>query len=164
MGRQAASRQQTELAKKSLAEAEEALRQAVLLKSDAAETWVALIQFYGQTGQLDKAERILAQAKRRLDPAQATAALAQCYDVLGKTDEAARQYELAVAGAPKDPAIARHVFAFHLRNNQTAKAEAQLNRFLDGTVDANDAQKTWARQALASMYLGAVTRRGRSER
>ncbi|MCX7424752.1 MAG: tetratricopeptide repeat protein [Planctomycetia bacterium] len=153
VGRQAASRQQTELAKKSLAEAEEALRQAVLLKSDAAETWVALVQFYGQTGQLDKAERILAQAKRRLDPAQATAALAQCYDVLGKTDEAARQYELAVAGAPKDPAIARLAFAFHLRGNQTDKAEAQLNRFLDGTVDANDAQKTWARQALASMYL-----------
>jgi cellulose synthase operon protein C len=150
VGKQAKNRQQPELAKKALDEAEGVLRKAVLLKSDEPEAWVALIQFYGQNDQLDKAEKTIAQAKRKLTPAQAAAALAQCYDVLGQVDQATKEYESALEIAPTDATVARRAAAFYLQNNQTSKGVAQLTRILDGKVEANEVQKSWARRALGS--------------
>lgn len=150
LGTQATNHQQTDVAAKRFAEAEESLRRAVLLKSDASDTWVALIQFYGQTGQIEKAEKTIVQARRKLSPKEAAVALSQCYEVLGHAKRAAEEHESALTIAPRDAAVARRAAAFYLRNNETAKGFTQLHRILKGEVDASAPQKAWARRVLAS--------------
>ena len=153
VGRQAQQREEAELAKKSLAEAEQALQHAVEIQPDAPEAWVALIQFHGQADQLAKAEKTIAQAKKSLSPTQAASALAQCYEALSMPDKAAEHYKAAVRLSPKDALVARRAATFYFRNNRDTEGEEQLQRIIEGEVDATDAQRAWARRMLGSMLF-----------
>jgi len=148
-----------------LDEAEDALRQAVILnKRDAPEPWIALIQFFGQTQQMEKADAIISQAQRKLERAVAAAALAQCYAVLNEPEKAAQQYEIAIRSAPKDAAVARRAAAFYFQINQIAKAKAQLVRILEeGEVNATEQQKAEAKHRLAQAAFEEGGRKNRQK-
>ena len=118
--------ERTEEADSLLTEAEEALRHAVILKVDAPEPWVALIQFFAQTQQTAKAEETIMDARRRLPPALAATALGQCYEVLNQPEKATEHYEIAIQNAPKDPLLAQSAATFYHRVNQIAKARADV--------------------------------------
>ncbi|MBN2218265.1 MAG: tetratricopeptide repeat protein [Pirellulales bacterium] len=132
-------------------EAEEAFRHAVILKSDAPEPWVALIQFLVQTGQNEKAEKTVVQAQRKLPKEVAATALGQCYEILGKTDKAREQYEAALANAPRDPNVVETVASFYYRTNQFAQVESLLMRIIRGEVNANKEQQMEARRRIATI-------------
>jgi len=161
VAKQADSRGKTAEAKKLFEEAEAAFKEAVRCKMDEPQTWVALIQFYSQTGKTESAESALAQAERRLPSREATGALAECYEALGKPAKAAEQFALALRNAPHNVDVVRRAAEFYLRTGRTEEAEVQLRRIADGDLEANEAQRAWARRTLA---FGLFARGGAKER
>ncbi len=130
-------------------DAEKALRQANSLDEKAPETWVALVRLYVATGQKDLAEKALAAARDKIPAATAPLALAECLELLGKTDDAGEQYALAVKLKPDDPAIVRSVAVYYIRKGELAKAAEQLVRIVGGQIQATPPQVADARGALA---------------
>ena len=163
VSRRMRSQERGEEADALLEEAEKEFKQAVIMKMDAPEPWVALIQFYAQSEQLEKAEKTIARARLKLPPVVAATALAQCYQVLNQPDKAEEQYEIAIANAPKDPLVAQSAATFYHRTNQLDRAKVQLVRIIEGDVDANEKQKQSARRTLALILSGEGGSKNREE-
>ncbi len=152
---------QTEEARQMFDEAEQSLRRVVDLAEDVPETWVELIRFLAGTGQTKKAEDALQQARGKIPPDQLPFVLARCYEGMGRLAEAEQYCEEALAAAPQDPAIARYVADFYLRNSQylasdpgqrsqaILRAEAILSRIIGGEVKGRQEDVIWARRQLA---------------
>lgn len=132
-----------------VAEAEKSLRRAIELKSDIAETWVALVEFLGSVDKTGDAMEAISQAQRKIPADKAPLALAQCYEVIEKNDKALEQYTLALAATPDDPAVIRSVVNFYQQIGKTTEAEAQLQRIIDEKVKVDDANMAWARRQMA---------------
>ena len=130
-------------------EAEKALRQASLLNEKAPEILVAQVQFFVRAGQRDRAEKILASGREKIDAAAAPLALAACLEILGKIDEASQQYALALKQKPDDPGLVRSVGTFHMRHGDLSKAADQLIRIVDGQVRGTEQQVAASRADLA---------------
>jgi len=141
------------LAQQLMGETEQALRHAVELSSQTAETWVPLIGFLGATEQRDKAEEAIQQAREKLPPDQAPLALAQCYAAIGQFDAAQEQYAGALAAAPNNSSIVRTVAEFYWRIGKYKQAEEQLQRIISGKVKAQQADVMWARRLRALILL-----------
>jgi len=131
------------------AEAEKALQQASLLGEKAPETWVALVQFFVRTGQKDSAEKALASAREKIPASDAPLALGGCLEILGKTDEAGRQYALALKQRPNDPGVVRNVAISYVRQGDLPKAADQFLRIINGQVPSTPRQVAEARRDLA---------------
>lgn len=129
-------------------EAEDILREAVQANEAAPEGWIALIQFLGQTKQLEKADAELQKAESAIEPARRMLALAQCHDSLGHVAEAEKFYQLALEERPNDPLVEYHLGDYRLRKGQIDLAEPLLERLAnrDSTAVRNQA---WARRNLA---------------
>jgi len=136
-----------------MGETEQALRHAVDLSSQTAETWVPLVRFLGGTEQRDKAQEAIQQAREKLPPDQAPLALAQCYEAIGEFDPAQEQYAGALAAAPNNPSIVRTVAEFYWRIGKYKQAEDQLQRIIEGEVQAQQADVMWARRLWALILL-----------
>jgi len=132
-----------------LAEAEQAFVRATEVAEDIAATWAALIRFYTETNQLDKAETAVARAEEKIPPENAAIALAQCYEAMNDTERAQKKYEEALAAEPGDPVTVRYAANFHLRTGNVAAAEELLGRLVDGDVAAGKSDRIWARRRLA---------------
>jgi len=138
---------------KMLREAENEFRQAIKLAENVPDTWVALIQFLGRTGQAERAEGAIADAQQKIPPGQAPMALAQCYEAVGRLDEAEKKYQAALAAAPNDPAIVRALADFYLRTGRPRQAEPQLDRLITGQVKASEDDLSWGRRSLGIALL-----------
>src|SRR5262249_40024259 len=112
------------------AKGEQALRQAVERFGQASETWVALVQFLARTNQKDKAEAEIDKAVKQYAGAKAPLALAQCYEVVGRLDQAEKQFELALAAQPNGVGVVHQVADFYLRNGKRQQAEPHLRHLL----------------------------------
>ncbi len=133
------------------AEAEKSLRRAVDLKSDVAETWVALVEFLSSVDKSSEAEELINKASGKIPADQAALALAQCYEAVEKNDQALEQYKLALAAKPDDQIVVRNVADFYQRIGKTVEAEALYNRILQGKVKADAGNISWARRQLAQI-------------
>lgn len=142
-------RQELVEAEQLLAEAEEAFVRATEVAGDIADTWVALIRFYTETNQLDKAEAAVARAEEKIPPENAAIALAQCYEAMNDVERAQKKYEEALAAKPGDAVTMRYAAKFHLRTHNVAAAEDLLERLVGGDVAAGKADRIWARRRLA---------------
>ena len=151
VGRRMQSEGQDEEARVLFDEGEQALRRAVVQKMDAPEPWIALIQFYGQTGQKEKARQTINRARLTLTTTAAATVLGQCYEVLDELDKAAEQYEIAVQANPKDPKIALQAAAFLARAKRIDEAKSHYLRVIQGKVDAEAPMKAEARRGMASL-------------
>ena len=118
------------------ANAEAALRRAVKLEPKLATTWTALVRHYILAGDPDKAKKATEEAAKNLPPKDAAMALAQCYDVMGMVDAAAKEYGKALAAAPGNIAVIRAAADFYVRSRQAELAEPLLLKIIDGTVKA----------------------------
>src|SRR5262249_11009581 len=86
------------------AEARRVLEGLVERSGDVADSWVALIQHLVREDDWERAEATLAQAQRRLSGENTQyIGLGQCYEALGKVDQAEQSYRLALTAAPADP-------------------------------------------------------------
>ena len=152
IGRRAKAEGQTKKAEELLTEAEKALRRAVEIEPKLPATWVALIQFLSSCDKEDQAEKLIDEASKSIPAKQAPLAIAQCYEVMGKTDAAEGKYEAALAASPQDVLVLRAVADFYCRVGKAVPAEALLRRIVDGKVQAGDADMIWARRQLALIF------------
>ena len=110
-----------------------------------------------------EAAKAIKDAEAVLPQPEASLALAQCCEVLGKvyegTDEEKKKqwyaqakgwYEKAQAARPDDLSVTRHLAEFFLQTKQLAEVEAQLNAILKrGSKPQNAEMVAWARRAFA---------------
>ena len=144
-------------------EAEKAFRRATELAGNVPDPWVALIQFLVQTKDQAKAEAAIQRARRQLPPAQAPLALAQCYEGLGRVDQAAKYYRAALAANADDAATLRTSASFYLRHDKATEGERLLHRLLDPRVKARKDDLAWARRNIA-IRLVATGKRGNADK
>jgi tetratricopeptide (TPR) repeat protein len=152
---------QTEEAQQMYSEAEESLRHVVDLAEDVPEIWVELIRFLAATGQVEKAEDALREARDKIPPDRLPLALAQSYESMGRLELAEQHCEEALAAAPQDPAIARYVADYYYRKGRyltsepsqqsqaILRSEAILRRIISGEVKGQRKDVIWARRRLA---------------
>ena len=146
-----------------LKQAEGAFRQAILMKSDATDPWVTLIQFYAQNKMNAKAEEAIDRAKMNLPETIAAATLAQCYEILNQPKKAAAQYRAALNMAPGSATVAENVANYYYRTNRIADAKAQLMRIIERKVDASKQQVMQARRRLALILSEQGDQQSRNE-
>jgi len=147
LAQRAKMEQRTTEAQDMLREAEEELRLALKLADESTGAWVTLIQFFGRTDQIQKAEQAIAEAQRK---GLAPLALGQCHEAISQFDEAEEKYKQALAAAPRDPAVARHIANFYLRIGKPQPAETQLQRIINPSqLHAEMKDVIWGRRNLA---------------
>ncbi len=127
--------------------AEQNLRRAVALGGNEPEPWVSLVEFLASRGQHESAQAELERARAHL--AKDQAALAQCYEALGRLDQAQEQFQAALALKPEDPALLRQVANFSLRSGHLAGAAPHLRRIVALGSQVAPADLAWARRNLA---------------
>jgi tetratricopeptide (TPR) repeat protein len=131
------------------AEAEPKLRRAVELAPEEPETWVALAQFLAARKRRDDALAALGQAREKVPAGPRPLALARCYEALGETEQARKQYEEALKARPDDMPVIRTVTVFYLNAGRVQDAEPLLGRVAEGKVKASPEDVAWARRGLA---------------
>jgi cellulose synthase operon protein C len=127
-----------------------ALERAHTLEPNAPEVLIAQVSFYSKfnidpknKANLDKA---LAEAESKLT--DNSLALAQCYELVGRNEDAAKQCEAALKTNPNDVPTLRGVATFYQQHQQPLQGEPLLRRVLDQKA-ASAADKEWARRLLA---------------
>src|SRR5262249_43317986 len=110
---------------------------------------VALIEYLISRNQREQAEAEIHNAQARLGAERAPLAVAQCYEALGRPDQARAWYQKALAAQPADVAVLRSAARFALRTRQLAEAESLLRKIVDRQVQASQADVAWARRNLA---------------
>ncbi|MCI0460203.1 MAG: tetratricopeptide repeat protein [Gemmataceae bacterium] len=138
------------------AEAEKAFRRAVELADTVPETWLGLVQYLTGTGQTRKAVVEVERAHAKLKGPETALALAQCFELAGKADDARKQYQSALEARPQDVQIRRAYVGFCLRSGSPREAGPHLRAIFDRKVKATEADVSWARRGLALM-LASIT-------
>ncbi len=139
-------------------EAEESFKKAIEKEASSAAAWVELIQLFGRTSQVQKAEEALAEAETKIAPAEAPLALAEALEAIGKPAEAERQYKAAVAAAADPMPVIRQFAEFYLLQGRPNDAQPLLERLTEANSGALEGDRLWGRRNLALMLL--KTRRG----
>jgi tetratricopeptide (TPR) repeat protein len=138
------------------AQAQKSLRRAVALGGKYAETWVSLVQYLAATKQIEEAEKVIAQAQAAMLPEQKSLGLAQCYEALGRSEQAQKHYQEALSAHPEDVLVVRSVGAYFLRTGKAADAEPLLRQILQRKIKVSDSDVAWARRSLALFLATAV--------
>ncbi|MCS7239290.1 MAG: tetratricopeptide repeat protein [Thermoguttaceae bacterium] len=156
LGLRARAEGRTAQADAMIADAEREHRIALQLNPQAVDAWVALVRFYGVTGQAEKAQQALAEAQSTLVKGLGPLALAHCYTLLGRFEDAEKVYQEALAGDPTNPAVIRAAGEFYLLVGKTDLAAEQLEKLVGGSKEQGDTDIRWARRTLAFV----LSRRG----
>src|SRR5262249_31364718 len=91
---------------------------------------------------------VIRQAEAKLPRGKALLDLAQCYDLVGKTERAKELYEAAFAAHPDDAAVLRDMAVLCLRSNRLADARSHLDKIMR-LKTSPPAAVSWARRTLA---------------
>jgi tetratricopeptide (TPR) repeat protein len=132
------------------ADAERAFRRALERNDQVPETWTTLVVQLVRMGKIAQAEEVLAQAEKALtrppkDPverARLLIGLAECYELLGKMNEADQKYRQALAVAPEELAPNRELVHFLQRTGRTDEAD----KMLQGLGGRRPELARWARR------------------
>jgi tetratricopeptide (TPR) repeat protein len=132
-------------------EAEDALERAVALDSVAPEPWMALVRYLLQTDRRDQAREKIEIASTKIDAKKRSLFLAQCSELLGDLDAAARHYREALQADPRSVLVWRLAAGFHARQHNTRVAEGLLRDLMNRKNDVTEQDVAWARLTLALM-------------
>lgn len=130
------------------AEAETALRKAVTLAPDEPAPRVALVEHLTRMGMAEQAQAAVRDAEGPLSRLKPPLALARCYELAGRDEEAEKLYRAVLAEAPKAPLALRFMANWNWRKGQISEAETQM-RSLMAMQDAAPVEAAWARFNLA---------------
>ncbi|MFL5343022.1 MAG: tetratricopeptide repeat protein [Gemmataceae bacterium] len=111
-----------------LDEAEAPLLRARALAPASPDPWIALVQYYINRGRRQDAEKTIQEAQKVLDKAEASLALAQCYEIAGRADLARNWYDQALTERPNDLRTLKSAANFRLREGELDAARALLER------------------------------------
>jgi tetratricopeptide (TPR) repeat protein len=151
-------------------EAERNLRKAMSLAPAKPEPYLALVRFFAAQAEelrkadkkteaeqaMKKAETVLDDIARQVDPSRRLLTRAIALEILGKTDDARTAYDAALKDRSQDAVVVRNVTTYLLRTGQLSGAETQLKRFVDGQIQCTSDDTDWARRSLA-LLLSAGT-------
>ena len=130
-------------------EALTAARRVTELAPTRPQGWVALVQLIAASrrpqAELDAA---IAAAEKAIPAADALLALAQCYEIAKRFDQAQAKYDALTAPADASAAALRAAITFDIRQGQLAKARPLIDRLLALTTKTPE-DETFARRLLA---------------
>jgi tetratricopeptide (TPR) repeat protein len=135
-------------------EAEPAFRRALDLADNIPDTWVALIQYLAAVGRTEDAEREIENAQHKLPKDQASLALAQCYEAVGRPGRARELYQSALAAHPEDVATLQAAAVFSLRSGETQDARRHLEKILTLKFKDPDAARAAGRTLAVVLMAG----------
>jgi tetratricopeptide (TPR) repeat protein len=115
--------------------------------------WLAQVRHLVKSGQTDKARAAVEAADKALPREVAAAALAQCYALIGHTEQADSHFQAALAARPGDPGLLQLAAEFYIGRKLRAKAEPLLARLLDPATGASPADQAWARRSQGQLEL-----------
>jgi tetratricopeptide (TPR) repeat protein len=138
-------------------------------EAEAPDAWTSLVAFLATTGRQPQAEGAIEQARQKLPERARPLALARCFAVLGRPDQAREQYRSAIAAAPQDVATLRGASEVALgtgnyedakdylrklvaRQDDSSQETVQARRIL-GVLLAASGDRRQARESLAMMGL-----------
>jgi tetratricopeptide (TPR) repeat protein len=87
-------------------------------------------------------------------------ALAQCYEALGRPNDAWLEYERALKDRPKDAGPARAAANFLVKHGRLRDAEGLLRRLIEREAEGSAEDVAWARRGLALVLAGSNDLRG----
>lgn len=128
------------------------LRKLTQAQPAEPEPWIALVQVFTHAGKKAEAERTIIDAERQMDPDQAPLAIAQCYEMIGKPEEARSRYEAAAKKSPGNMIVIRRVVEFQLRTGRFSEAEPLLRSILQNKSKETERDRQWATRNLALGY------------
>lgn len=139
-------------------EAEAELKKATQEAPKFPGGWIELIQLYKMTNKRDQAQKVLAEAKTKIDSKQTPLALAYACELLGQYSEAERYYADALKAAPHDNRIRQAMVEFQIKAGKINEADALLRQLIAKSEESKDtATLLWARRKLASLLLNVAT-------
>jgi tetratricopeptide (TPR) repeat protein len=144
-------------------EAERALRRALEISPQAPTVWLAFVQFLNSNDKDDQAENVITEAAKQISAKDASLAIAQCYEIVGKSDVAENKYEAALSASPDEPRVLRAVSDFYCRTGKLASAESLLRKIIDGKVKADKDDVVLARRQMARVYASRGGYRNRQK-
>src|SRR5262249_47048730 len=103
-------------------QAKRAIENARKNSPEKPDAWIALVWYYMNSNQKSTAEKVIEDAKTKINPTDKSLALAQCYEILGDLEKASAQYESAKNEQPEDLAVLRNMARFELSRLNFAKA------------------------------------------
>jgi cellulose synthase operon protein C len=135
--------------------AEKEFEQVATIAPNEPDVWVAYVQHAARRRAKEpaKAEEILKRAEEKIG-SKAPLALAQCYELLGKRDQAEKRYLAAFGANRRDVRVIRATATFYQRGGTPEKAEPFLRELLATDLKAPEQDTAWARRNLA-LALGA---------
>jgi len=142
-----------------LERAGEVLEQATEIAPEVPEVWLAVFTHRRIASNPIGAERALKKASELMDEPRRQLALAQGYEMLGRSDEAERYLREAVEGWPENLDAVGGLAMFEARRGRSMEAKDLLDRILAATGKDTAPKKAWARRMLAEQTAGRGTYR-----
>jgi len=133
--------------------ASEVIQDAVAAEPQRPEGWMALLMIRNTTGPRQAVERTLEKGERALPSPQRQLFAAQGHELLGRIDDAERNFRDATKAAPDNPAIARSLAAFLIRHGRLKEAREELRTIIANTRTDSSTKRTqqWSRRTLAEL-------------
>lgn len=129
----------------------EVLERAATIAPEEPEVWLALFSYRLSTSDPEGAEKAIVRAANLMPEPRRQMALAQGYEMLGRTADAERLLQEAIQGWPEDLDTVRNLAAFEARRGRDKEARTLLEKIL--AMEGNDvnASKAWARRLLTEL-------------
>jgi tetratricopeptide (TPR) repeat protein len=140
-------------------EAEEVLREALLVTPRVPDLWVGLIQHLRRTHQLLEIDTALQTMADTVPAERVTVTMARCLEAADRFVEAERFFTQALTETQDDVVLMREVAEFYERHDQFDKAEPYLLQLLQAQTKTPADLQSWARRQLAAGY--ALSRKSR---
>ena len=131
------------------AEAERLLKQALEAAPEKPSGYVAVLKHLTRTGRDKEASELLTVARQKLQFDAHPAVAAQCYAAMNHVDQAVREYQKALAKAPRDLQLVHELAETLLQHQRFAEAEPLLEQLVSGRDDQSPIDQSWACRSLA---------------
>jgi tetratricopeptide (TPR) repeat protein len=129
----------------------EVLERAAKVAPEEPEVWLALFSYRLSMSDPAGAEKAVVRAASLMPEPRRQMALAQAYEMLGRTADSERLLQEAIQGWPEDLDSIRNLAAFEARRGRAKEARTLLEKIL--AMEGNDVAtaKAWARRVLTEL-------------
>ncbi|MGE0374879.1 MAG: tetratricopeptide repeat protein [Planctomycetaceae bacterium] len=131
------------------APAEREFREAIKLAPEQPGGWVALVDLLVRQGDQPAAEKTVAEAEQSIRSEQSAPALAACYELVRRFDDAEKQLKSALAADPQNAVLVQQLAAFYLRTGRQQAAATAARGVLDHPEQFRGVDLIAARRLLA---------------